>query len=133
MLTRLDPTGHLYPPESITSARERIIKIDIEIITIRRDLLSRSILQFDLTPSYLEWRIGATEKLEALKSERTQTLAWIESELWHLLKDTTALLRTLHDEDTHFEQHELVLLERCEKVIKERAATSGGTSGQGTG
>lgn len=132
MLTRLDPSGALYPPESITAARERIFKLDIEIITIRRELLERSIHQFVLTPSYLEWRAGATSKLEALKSEREQTLAWIEAELWRLLKDTTALLRTLHDEDTHFEQHELVLLERCEKVIKERAAGEGGDV-QGTG
>lgn len=132
MRTRLDPSGKIYPPESVPSARERIAKLDAEIRTVRRDISERRTLQFVATPQYLEWLGGATNKLEEFRSERRQTLAWIDDQQWQVFGELLDILRG-YAELGDLTQKELRLLERAEEAIRSRKAAGGGGGERGSG
>lgn len=116
MRTRLDPAGKIYPPDSITHARERLQALDVEMDNIQGQLNGTRVVLY--TGSYLLWHARALTRLEQIKSEHEQTVAWIEEQERQLFRDAVKLLRTLHDDDVGLTDKEEALLLRAEVAIE---------------
>jgi hypothetical protein len=109
--TRLDPSGKIYPPDSISHARERLLTLDTEIGHIQDQLHGPQRLYPTL------WREQALHKIGEFKSERRQTIAWIAAQERNLFRDAVKLLCTLRDEDVTLSTEEAALITRCEAEI----------------